>query len=64
MSRSPVLTAVGVVLVLLGVLFTLQGVGLVGGSPMTGSALWATLGPVIALVGLYLAVLRKVGRRR
>ena len=58
------LTAVGVVLVVLGVLFTLQGVGLVGDSPMTGSSLWATLGPVIALVGLYLALLRKVGRRR
>lgn len=64
MSRSGALTAVGVVLLLLGVLFTLQGVGVVGGSPMTGSALWAVLGPVIALVGLYLAVLRRVGRRR
>ncbi|MEJ5866469.1 hypothetical protein WDV85_01790 [Pseudokineococcus sp. 5B2Z-1] len=61
---SHALTAVGVVLVLLGVLFTLQGVGVVGGSPMTGSAFWATAGPVIALVGLWLAVLRKVGRRR
>ncbi|WP_299033536.1 hypothetical protein [uncultured Pseudokineococcus sp.] len=64
MSRSAVLTAVGVVLVLLGVLFTLQGVGVVGGSPMTGSSFWATAGPIIALVGLYLVVLRKVGRRR
>lgn len=48
----------------LGVLFTLQGVGLVGGSPMTGDPFWAAAGPVIALVGLYLAVVRRVGRRR
>ncbi|MEJ5944880.1 hypothetical protein WDZ17_06170 [Pseudokineococcus basanitobsidens] len=61
---SRVLTVVGVVLVLLGALFFLQGVGVVGGSPMTGSSFWAVAGPVIALVGLYLAVLRRVGRRR
>ncbi|WP_298805652.1 hypothetical protein [uncultured Pseudokineococcus sp.] len=61
---SRVLTVVGVVLLLLGLLFTLQGVGVVGGSPMTGSSFWAVAGPVIALVGLWLAVLRRVGRRR
>ncbi|GAA2021231.1 hypothetical protein WDZ16_05465 [Pseudokineococcus marinus] len=61
---SSVVTVLGVVLMALGLLFTLQGVGLVGGSPMTGSPFWATAGPVIALVGLWLAVLRRVGRRR
>jgi len=63
-SRDLALTVVGAVLVALGVLFTLQGVGLVGGSPMTGDPFWAAAGPVIALVGLYLAVVRRVGRRR
>jgi hypothetical protein len=63
-SRDLALTVVGAVLVALGVLFTLQGVGVVGGSPMTGDPFWAVAGPVIALVGLYLAVVRRVGRRR
>ena len=60
MTRS-VLVVVGVVLILLGLLFTLQGVGLVGGSAMTGSTTWVVLGPVIALGG---ALLVHRGSRR
>jgi len=37
-----------------GVVFTLQGVGVIGGSFMSGSALWAVLGPIIALAGVTL----------
>ena len=51
----------GAVLAALGVLFTLQGLGYVGGSAMSGSATWAVLGPIIALVGVALVV---VGVRR
>lgn len=51
----------GVVLIALGVLFTLQGLGYVGGSAMSGSPTWAVLGPIIALVGVVLVV---VGLRR
>jgi hypothetical protein len=60
MGRS-VATALGVLLILVGVLWTLQGLGYVGGSPMTGVTLWAVVGPVVAVAGLLLAVL--VGRR-
>jgi hypothetical protein len=52
---------IGVVVLLAGVVFTLQGVGILGGSSMTGSRTWAILGPIIALVGLAVAV---VGARR
>ena len=45
----------GVVLVLAGVVWTLQGLGLVGGSFMTGATIWAVIGPVAALVGLIVA---------
>ena len=34
----------------------LQGIGLIGGSAMTGSPLWAILGPIIALGGIALIV--------
>jgi hypothetical protein len=46
----------GVVLVLTGVLWMLQGLGYVGGSVMTGSTFWAVVGPLVALLGLFLAV--------
>lgn len=47
---------VGCVLVLFGVVFTLQGLDVLGGSGMSGKTLWAVLGPIIALVGLVLVV--------
>ena len=56
MSKT-VLIIIGVVVALLGLLFTLQGLGVVGGSAMSGSTLWAVLGPVIAIVGIVLVVL-------
>jgi hypothetical protein len=44
---------VGIVVAMAGAVFTLQGVGLLGGSSMSGSTTWALLGPVIAAVGLF-----------
>jgi len=58
-----VLVAVGVVAIVAGVTFALQGFGAVGGSAMSGSSLWAVLGPLIALAGL-LAVVAGVRRLR
>ncbi len=52
---------VGVLLVLTGAVWTLQGLDVLGGSAMSGHALWAVVGPIVALVGLVLAVL---GARR
>jgi hypothetical protein len=55
--RRVVLVSVGVLLTLAGVIFTLQGVGVLGGSVMSGVTLWAVAGPVIALAGLVLVVI-------
>jgi len=46
----------GVLMVLFGVLFTLQGIGTVQGSPMSNTMTWTVLGPVIAVVGLGVAI--------
>jgi hypothetical protein len=59
--RKPVLITVGVIVAILGAVFTFQGLGFIGGSAMTGSTLWAVLGPIIAVVGIALVV---VGLRR
>jgi hypothetical protein len=63
MSRS-LAVALGFVLLVVGGLWTLQGLGYVGGSPMTGVTFWAVVGPLVALLGLLLAVVGGRGRRR
>jgi hypothetical protein len=55
--RRVVLVGAGFLLILAGVVFTLQGVGVLGGSVMSGVTFWAVAGPVIALAGLVLAVI-------
>jgi hypothetical protein len=44
-----------------GVVWTLQGLGYLGGSPMTGVKFWALAGPFVAGLGVALAI---VGFRR
>jgi hypothetical protein len=50
------MSVLGVVMALFGVLFTLQGVGKVQGSFMSNTTTWTVLGPIIALVGIGLAI--------
>ena len=58
-----VLVAAGIVAIVAGVTFALQGFGVVGGSVMSGNSLWAVLGPLIALAGL-LALVAGIRRLR
>ncbi len=46
----------GVLLALLGALWTLQGAGVVGGSFMSGSRLWVVIGVVAFIAGVGLLV--------
>lgn len=52
---------VGVVMIAAGTLFTLQGLGYVGGSAMTDVDFWAIAGPAIAGLGVAVII---VGLRR
>ncbi len=54
---KPVLITIGAIVAVMGVVFMFQGLGVIGGSAMTGSTLWAILGPIIAVVGIVLVVL-------
>jgi hypothetical protein len=47
---------VGVVLILMGGLWALQGLGYVGGSVMSGAGQWIWIGLAVLIVGLLLAV--------
>ena len=44
------------VMVLFGALFTGQGLGWIGGSAMTGVTFWAVAGPILAGLGVALAI--------
>jgi hypothetical protein len=61
--RSGVLVVVGVVIAIAGAVWALQGFGLIGGSFMSGTTVWAVIGPVVALAGLAIAVVGLRGRR-
>lgn len=43
---------IGVVLVLIGIVWTLQGLDILGGSRMSGVGIWAVIGPFVALIGI------------
>jgi uncharacterized RDD family membrane protein YckC len=45
---------VGVILILLGVLWTLQGLSVIGGGGMSGHSIWAVIGVIVAIVGVVL----------
>ena len=50
------LVGVGLLVTVVGVVFALQGAGVIGGSFMSGTTTWAIAGPVIALAGLTLVM--------
>ena len=50
------LLAGGLLAVVVGALWTAQGLDLIGGSVMSGVTIWAFIGPVMAIAGLMLIV--------
>jgi len=58
------LIVLGALAALAGVVWTLQGLGYIGGSFMSGATLWAVIGPIVVLVGLAIIVLALRSLRR
>lgn len=54
---------IGVVALAAGVVWTLQGLNILGGSAMSGHLIFAVIGPIVGLVGLVLVIIG-VQRRR
>jgi hypothetical protein len=59
----PLWVVVGVVVALGGLLWTLQGLDVIGGSAMSGTTTWSIIGPVVLLVGLVVTWVGIRGRR-
>ena len=57
MRRTFVVTlAVGLLIALFGVIWALQGFGVLLGSPMSNTTTWSIIGPITALIGIAIAV--------
>jgi hypothetical protein len=57
------MTIVGVLLVLIGGIWILQGINVLPGSFMTGQTKWAIYGAIAAVAGIVLIVLARRGPR-
>jgi hypothetical protein len=62
--RSWLWVFVGSLLFLVGLLWFLQGINVLGGSAMSGKTMWAVIGPVVAVIGAALATVGARGLRR
>jgi hypothetical protein len=61
-----VLLVVGALMLITGLVWTLQGLDVLGGSAMSGNAVWAVIGPIVAVAGVVLvglAVRRRIPSR-
>lgn len=57
MNRGFVVTfAMGVILTLFGLIWALQGFGVLQGSPMSNTTTWSIIGPITAVIGVVVAV--------
>jgi hypothetical protein len=50
------IVGLGVVVALFGLLWALQGFGVVGGSPMSNTTTWSIIGPIVVVIGVAIAV--------
>jgi hypothetical protein len=57
------LVVLGALIGIAGIIWTLQGLGYVTGSFMTGATAWAVIGPVTAVAGLALIAFGVLRRR-
>ena len=55
--KRRLLIAAGIVVVIIGAVFALQGFGVIEGSAMSNSHTFEVVGPLVALAGLMLAAL-------
>ncbi|MBN3508571.1 hypothetical protein [Mycolicibacterium nivoides] len=66
MNRGFVVTlAIGVIVALFGLIWALQGFGVLQGSPMSNTTTWSIIGPITVVIGIVISVFswRKISRK-
>lgn len=57
MKRGFVATfTIGVIVALFGLIWALQGFGVLQGSPMSNTTTWSIIGPITVVIGVVIAV--------
>ena len=56
MRRAVFTFAVGLIVAVFGLVWALQGFGVLGGSPMSNTTTWSIIGPITVLIGIAIAV--------
>jgi len=57
MRRAFVVTfAVGLLVAAFGLIWALQGFGVLAGSPMSNTTTWSIIGPVTVVIGIVIAI--------
>ena len=57
MRRAFVVTfALGLLVAVFGLIWALQGFGVLGGSPMSNTTTWSIIGPITVVIGIVIAV--------
>jgi hypothetical protein len=62
-TKRVLLVVVGGLIAVTGIIWTLQGLGYVTGSFMTGATAWAIIGPLTAVAGLAVVAFGLLRRR-
>lgn len=60
---KPMWVVAGVVLVVMGLVWTLQGFDVIEGSAMSGTTTWSIIGPIVVVIGATLVWMGVRGRR-
>ena len=61
--NKPLWVVAGVVLAVVGLVWTLQGFNVIKGSSMSDTTTWSVIGPIVLIAGAALAVAGFRGRR-
>ncbi|BAX91605.1 hypothetical protein [Mycobacterium shigaense] len=57
MGRAFVVTcALGLLVAAFGLIWALQGFGVLGGSPMSNTTTWSIIGPITVVIGVAIAI--------
>ncbi|HET6151444.1 MAG TPA: hypothetical protein VFE15_00720 [Marmoricola sp.] len=62
--KKPLWVIIGVVLILAGLVWTLQGTNVIQGSSMSDTTTWSVIGPIVLIIGVIVGYVGLRGSKR